>query len=350
MGMDFHGGNGSVADSDYSRRSIHPSRWLLACGHILLGLALFALISPTNLAADPAGSPPASAQLSADNQPSPTLYAASTKNSKSTKRNIRLRYGSRAALVVDARTGKILFEKDSGRQRSIASLTKLMTAIIFLETDPDLSTKVKVARSDLSGSGRTQLRRNEKVRLRDLLYHSLMSSDNAATKTLVRISGISSQEFLKRMNRKASVLGLHQTRFVGFTGLNSGNVSSAADMAQLLRFSLNYPMIKRITSKPEYSYRSNVRAHRLVNTNRLLTYSKMDIRGGKTGYIRKAGWCLVTWVRYNGLDVITVVLGAPSNPARFAEAKQLLGKTVPQATSALPEPAAGSEIESHTGS
>jgi D-alanyl-D-alanine endopeptidase (penicillin-binding protein 7) len=121
-------------------------------------------------------------------------------------------------------------------------------------------------------------------------------------------------------------------------------------MAKLLRFALNYPMIKRITSEPEYTYRSNVRGHRLVNTNRLLTYSKMDVRGGKTGYIRKAGWCLVTRVRYGGADLITVVLGAPSNPARFAEAKRLLGKTAPQATSTIIESESDTHTASHSGS
>jgi len=330
-------------------RNTNPSRWLTAGGQICIGLALLVLLPASELSADPANAPRPGPQISESSPGNQVLYAAATKKSPK-KTDIRLKYGSRAALVIDARSGEILFEKNSGRKRSIASLTKLMTAIIFLETDPDLSKKVKVARSDLRNSGRTQLRRNEKVRLQDLLYHSLMSSDNAATKTLVRVSGVSSAEFLKRMNRKASVLGLHQSQFVGFTGLDAGNVSSAADMASLLRFSLNYPMIKQITSKPEYTYRSNVRSHRLVNTNRLLTYGKMDVRGGKTGYIRKAGWCLATRVNYKGADLITVVLGAPSNPARFAEAKRLLGATAPKAVSALPTDETRTQPAAHTGS
>ena len=250
--------------------------------------------------------------------------------------DLRLKYGARAAYVLDVESGNVLFEKSSNKKRSIASLTKLMTAMVFLDLEPELDAYVKVAREDLSGAGRTQLRRSEQVERMDLLYHSLMSSDNAATRTLVRTSGISKEEFLKRMNRKATILGLNQTRFTEFTGLEEGNVSCAADMAQLLRFALRYDLISKITSEKEYSYRSKTRNHRLVNTNRLVRYTNMDIRGGKTGYIRRAGWCLATWVRQGDRDVISVVLGAPNNPARFAETKRLINTLVPEQTSSLP--------------
>ena len=234
--------------------------------------------------------------------------------------------GSQAALVMDAQTGDILYEKNGGQARSIASLTKLMTAMVYLETEPDLEAKMKVEKIDLAGSGKTQLRRGEIVRVHDLLYHSLMSSDNAATKTLVRVSGLTEKEFLARMNRKAAVLGLNATKFTEFTGLDAGNVSSAYDLANLLRFALEYPEIGRITSEPDYAYRSSRRHHQLVNSNRLARYGTKDVRGGKTGYIRAAGYCLATCVRESGRELITVVLGSPSNPARFNETNIVLGK------------------------
>ena len=90
--------------------------------------------------------------------------------------------GSRAAVIMDASTGEILFEKNAGSPRPIASLTKLMTGIVFLETDPDLDHDCTITRDDVLGSGHTQLRAGEVVTVRQLLYHSLMSSDNAATK------------------------------------------------------------------------------------------------------------------------------------------------------------------------
>jgi len=232
--------------------------------------------------------------------------------------------GSRAAVIMDAQTGEILYEKNAGAPRSIASLTKLMTGIVFLETDPDLDRSVTVAREDITGSGKTQLRPGEVVTVRQLLFHSLMSSDNAATKALVRTSDIPPNEFLDRMNRKASVLGLHNTRFVEFTGLDPANQGSAEDIAQLLKNAARRPLIAEITSTPEYEYRSSRRVHHLVNSNRLARYHTLDVRSGKTGFISGAGYCVATWVRQGSRDLITVVLGAPSNPARFNETRKLL--------------------------
>jgi len=232
--------------------------------------------------------------------------------------------GSRAAVIMDASTGEILFEKNAGSPRPIASLTKLMTNTVFLETDPDLDREVTISRDDILGSGHTQLRAGEVVTIRQLLYHSLMSSDNAATKALVHNSGIPPDEFLDRMNRKADVLGLHNTRFVEFTGLDPQNQGSAEDIAQLLKYAATRPLIAEITSAPEYEYRSNRRVHHLVNSNRLTRYGQLDVLSGKTGFISSAGYCVATWVRQGSRDLITVVLGAPSNPARFNETRRLL--------------------------
>jgi D-alanyl-D-alanine endopeptidase (penicillin-binding protein 7) len=232
--------------------------------------------------------------------------------------------GSRAAVIMDASTGEILFEKNAGSPRPIASLTKLMTGIVFLETDPDLDKECTITRDDVLGSGHTQLRPGEVVTVRQLLYHSLMSSDNAATKALVHNSGIPPDEFLDRMNRKADVLGLHNTRFVEFTGLDPQNQGSAEDIAQLLKHAAQRPIIAEITSTPEYEYRSNKRVHHLMNSDRLTRYGQLDVRSGKTGFISSAGYCVATWVRQGSRDLITVVLGAPSNPARFNETRRLL--------------------------
>ena len=254
-----------------------------------------------------------------------------TKKKRSTAAARRLRRshrvpmtGSRAAVIMDANTGEILFEKNAGAPRSIASLTKLMTGIVFLETDPDLDREVSIAREDVIGSGHTQLRAGERLTIHQLLDHSLMSSDNAATKALVRNSDIPPDEFLDRMNRKAAVLGLHNTRFVEFTGLDPANQGSAEDIAQLLKHAAKRPLIAEITSTPEYEYRSSRRMHHLVNSNRLTRYGQLDVLSGKTGFISSAGYCVATWVRQGSRDLITVVLGAPSNPARFNETKRLL--------------------------
>lgn len=233
---------------------------------------------------------------------------------------------ARAALLIDAQTGEVLYEKNSGTPMPIASLTKLMTAMVFLESKPDLGKRVMVSREDLAGSGRTQLRAGEVLTERDLLHASLLSSDNAATKSLVRNSGIAPEEYLARMNRKSQVLGLPNTHFVEFTGLSEMNVSSASEYAQILKTASLHPLIAHITTLPDYTFRTSKRDHHLVNTNRLCRYGVFDVRGGKTGFINESGYCVATWVSTASREVIAVVLGAPSNPARFAEARRLIDR------------------------
>ncbi len=233
---------------------------------------------------------------------------------------------ARAALVVDANTGEVLFDKNSGQPMPIASLTKLMTALVYLEMKPDLTRRAMVTREDLAASGHTRLRAGEVVTMRDLLHLALLSSDNAATKSLVRNSDLAPEEFLARMNRKAQVMGLQQTRFVEFTGLSEQNVSTATEYAQILKRASGDPMISHITTLPDYTFRSSKKDYHLVNTNRLCRYGIFDVRGGKTGFISEAGYCLATWVSTRTRDVISVVLGAPSNSVRFSETRRLIDR------------------------
>jgi len=233
---------------------------------------------------------------------------------------------ARAAIIVDAKTGEVLFDKNSGQAMPIASLTKLMTAMVYLEMKPDLTRRAMVTREDLAGSGHTRLRAGEIVTMRDLLHLALLSSDNSATKSLVRNSDLAPEEFLARMNRKAQVMGLQQTRFVEFTGLSEQNVSTATEYAQILKRASGDPMISHITTLPDYTFRSSKKDYHLVNTNRLCRYGIFDVRGGKTGFINEAGYCLATWVSTRTRDVISVVLGAPSNSVRFSETRRLIDR------------------------
>jgi D-alanyl-D-alanine endopeptidase (penicillin-binding protein 7) len=252
------------------------------------------------------------------------------KKTRSKSRYARVRpanyVNARAALLIDAQTGEVLYDKNSGTPMPIASLTKLMTAMVYLESKPDLGKRVMVSREDLAGSGKSQLRTGEVLTMRDLLHASLLSSDNAATKSLVRNSGIEPEEYLARMNRKSSVMGLANTHFVEFTGLSEQNVSSAAEYAQILKTAALHPLIAHITTLPDYTFRTSKRDHHLVNTNRLCRYGIFDVKGGKTGFINESGYCVATWVSTATRDVIAVILGAPSNPARFAEARRLIDR------------------------
>jgi len=192
--------------------------------------------SPTETVAAAAKSPPAQRLGSATRHRTIAAHTGS--------RRLRRPPGgvvwARNAILLDPYTDSVLYEKNSETPAPIASLTKLMTVMVFLEQNPDLRRPVVVTRDELHGAGHTQLRNLEVVPLYDLLHMSLMCSDNVATRVLARESGLTADEFVGRMNRKAKDLGLEQTRFVEPTGLDERNVSTAADVARLLRDDHSY--------------------------------------------------------------------------------------------------------------
>lgn len=271
---------------------------------------------------------------------SPEIHAAATKSKAKRRSGTRRRVRrappggvvwARNAIVLDPTTGEVLWEKNAGTAAPCASLTKLMTAQVFLEQMPILDRVVEITQAELSGGGHTQLKRGEQVSLGDLLHMSLMCSDNVATRVLARESGLPAEDFLARMNRKAVELGMARTRFVEFTGLDERNVSTAADMARLLKAAAANETIRAISTTRGYDFRSmsarnRARMHHVSNTNRLL-YGRYEIRSGKTGFISEAGYCLATWIRTEGRDMIAVVLGAPTNATRFADVVRMIQHT-----------------------
>ncbi|MGB2805295.1 MAG: serine hydrolase [Candidatus Zixiibacteriota bacterium] len=234
---------------------------------------------------------------------------------------------SKAAVVLDAKRGEVLFEKNIEQEFPVASLTKLMSALTFLEPDPDLNDTATITVADAWRSGRSQLRVGEIFTLRDLLHASLMSSSNRATRTLARTSGLSPSEFAARMNLKARELGLLNSLFHEPTGLDEHNRSSALDCARLLYLALQDTVIRSIAGKTLYEFNSldkRKRKHRIGSTNKLL-FSSLNVKGGKTGYNGASGWCLGTLVEGDdGEEVVAVVLGAPSKRTRFREIRSIV--------------------------
>jgi len=287
---------------------------------------------------------PATMAVDAQAATSPAALSASAQVAASTakkpvRRKSRARRSppggvwARSAVVLDPATGKVLYEKNAERSVPIASLTKLMTALVFLEQKPELERQVEVTLAEIRGGGHTQLRNREMVSLRDLLHMSLMCSDNVATRVLARESGLAHEDFLARMNQHSLELGLTQTRFVEFTGLDNRNVSTATDVARLLQAAASNDMVREITTTPSYEFRTKRRAHLIGNTNRLL-YGRYEVLGGKTGFISDAGYCLATWIRTQGREMIAVVLGAPTNATRFADVVRLIQRTNPPVAAA----------------
>jgi len=234
------------------------------------------------------------------------------------------RVRAQAAIILDPVTGETLWERNSRELRSIASITKVMTVMLFLEQDPDLSRDVVISRQDVRRASTTYLRRGERVTLQDLVHLALVASDNAAARALARVSPWGSKRFVARMNAKAAELGLDQTRFTGPSGLDAGNVSSAYDVARLILEASERPEVAEIMRKRTYQIRTSRRAREIRSTNRLLG-TRVDVMAGKTGYIDKAGYCLATLVQLeDGRAVSVVVLGARSSSGRFSEARRLV--------------------------
>ncbi len=230
-----------------------------------------------------------------------------------------------AAIIYNPENGQVLWESNSQDKRSIASITKVMTAAVFLEDDPDLTETVTVQRSDVRRASTTYLRAGYKVTTGDLLHLTLIASDNAAARALARVSPHGADGFIDRMNEKAIELGLESTAYADPSGLLADNVSSAYDMAKLITFVSSDERISAIMRKQHHSIPVGRRMINVHSTNQLVMRGDVDVLGGKTGFLSKAGSCLATLLRLpqGGPQVAVVVLGAKSNAGRFWETRHL---------------------------
>jgi D-alanyl-D-alanine endopeptidase (penicillin-binding protein 7) len=234
------------------------------------------------------------------------------------------RVRAQAAIILDPVTGETLWERNSHDVRPIASITKVMTVMLFLDQAPDLSREVVISRRDVYRASITALRRGERVTLRDLVHLALVASDNAAARALARVSPWGTTRFVSRMNAKAAEFGLTHTRFTDPSGLDEGNVSSAYEVAQLIAEASERPRVAQIMRKRSYRIRTSRRARTIRNTNKLLG-TRVDVMAGKTGYIDLAGYCFATLVQLDNQRAVSiVVLGARSVSGRFTEARRLV--------------------------
>ena len=229
-----------------------------------------------------------------------------------------------AAIILDPTTGQVLWGENAQEKRSIASITKVMTAVVFLEDQPDLSQTVTIERGDTYAASTTYLRANERITLDNLLHLTLIASDNAAARALARLSHGGTATFVERMNSKATELGLESTSFTDPSGLKAENISSAYDLSRLITYAATDERIAPIMRLAEYKVQTSRRTINIHNTNRLVIDGDVTVMGGKTGFINKAGHCLATLLRMpQGNQVAVVVLGATSNPGRFWETRHL---------------------------
>ncbi len=246
---------------------------------------------------------------------------------------------SQSALALDVETGEVLFEKNPTVVLPVASITKLMTALVFWENNTRaLSDKVKVEQgdlvietnieSDLEPAGLV-IKPEDSLSIEDIFYGSLVKSANNAAKILARlIESDTNEAFVDLMNKKAEVLGMTDTHFVEPTGLDSKNCSTASDLAKLIIEAVKNDNIKRALNTKTYDVSilrpgSGKIYQRVYNTNKLLG-GFIDLIGAKTGYLRESGYCFAGLSDYQGYRTAVVVLGAATDQDRFQEVKGLI--------------------------
>lgn len=213
------------------------------------------------------------------------------------------------AILIDQSTGKVLYEKKANEQQSIASITKIMTAILAIESGK-WKEKAKTSRKAIYTEGSSiYLEQGEKMTIEDLTYGLLLRSGNDAAVAISEHIGGSEAGFVYLMNEKARWLGMQNTHFENPHGLDSDqHYSSAYDMALLMRYTMDNEQFKEITGTE--TYRADNRSYSWMNKNKLLTQYYEYCNGGKTGYTKKTGRTLVSSAHKGGVDLIAVTLNA----------------------------------------
>ena len=232
---------------------------------------------------------------------------------------------SAVALVQDAKSGETLLSKNQTAVLPIASITKLMTAVVILDSGINLEQRVAISSEDYDYVKGTRSRLKPGVVLTrdELLLLALMSSENRAAASLGRTYPGGTEVFVAAMNAKARALGMHDTRFVDPTGLSSQNVSSARDLARLVATAHEYALIREYSTRESGSVQALGRKLDFRNTNGLVRSVDWDIGLSKTGYIAEAGRCLVMRVKMSSRDVIVVLLDSWGKFSRVGDANRI---------------------------
>ncbi len=232
---------------------------------------------------------------------------------------------SSTAYVQDLETSTVNFAKNENVVRPIASISKLMTAVVVVDANLPMDEMLEITDEDVDGLKHTtsRLRVGTKLSRGDMLHLALMSSENRAANALGRHYPGGLPAFVAAMNAKAQALGMTSTRFIEPTGLSSDNVSSPHDLARLLRAASQRPLIHRYSTDTEYEVEVNNRTQTFRNTNLLVRKPDWDIKVSKTGYINEAGECLVMLARINGRDLAIVLLDSQGKLSRIGDAVRI---------------------------
>ena len=233
---------------------------------------------------------------------------------------------SEIAYVKDLQSSATLYQKNSDQVRPIASITKLMTALVVLEANQDLNQILEISSADVDRLKNTtsRLTVGSKLSRAEMLQLALMSSENRAANALGRYYPGGLQAFVRAMNDKARSLGMRQSYFVEPTGLSSANVASPQDLVLLMQAVAKQPLIQRYSTSDQLTVEPRSGRKLLFgNTNRLVQNNNWDIQVSKTGFINEAGRCLVLLTKFEGRQIAIVLLNAQGRSSRIGDAIRL---------------------------
>lgn len=238
-----------------------------------------------------------------------------------------LAISSRAAIVADARTGEVFYGKNSNEIVPIASITKLMTAMIVLDADQDMNEMLRITDADIDRlrNSRSRLYVGAELSRADMMLLMLMSSENRAASALARNYPGGFNAAMAAMNKKARTLGMTNSHFMDSSGLHGENRSTPADLIKMVQAAYNYSQIRTYSTMPEYHVvignSNTVMTYR--NTNQLVSNDSWDIGISKTGFINEAGRCLVMFAKVTDTPVIIVLMDSPNNSVRTTDANRV---------------------------
>ncbi|QZA80009.1 D-alanyl-D-alanine endopeptidase [Deefgea piscis] len=234
---------------------------------------------------------------------------------------------SSGVLVLNQQSGEVLYEKNADSIIPIASITKLMTAMVVLDARLPLNELISITEADIDTLKNTSSRLSVGTTLTrgEMLLLALMSSENRAASTLSHHFPGGKDAFIRKMNEKAQQLGMRNSRFYDSTGLNPSNVSSARELGLMVKAAQRYPEIHQFSTSSEYTFASNKNGSMMTfrNTNPLVKDSDWDIGVSKTGFINEAGRCIVMQAMINGKPVVIVLMDSNGKYTRIGDAQRI---------------------------
>lgn len=279
----------------------------------------------TNQAKAPVGRNRAAAPAAAVKAPRKSAQAAAAKAPPGDVDPTRLALASASALVIDQTTGQALIQKHPDAVVPIASISKLMTAMVVLDAKLDLNEVIAISEEDVDAlkGTRSRLPVGTTMTRETAMLLALMSSENRAAHALGRHYPGGLRAFVAAMNRKSQALGMYNTRFEEPTGLSSNNVSTAYDLARMVTAAARYPEIRTFSTTAEARVDMNGRLRDFGNTNALVRSEQWEIGVSKTGYISEAGRCLVMQARVAEKPVVIVLLDSQGKMTRVGDANRI---------------------------